>query len=125
MYYWIMLALAVIAEISSTISMKYAQTHSPLLGYIVMAVLISFSFFAFSRAIIKIPLAVSYAIWEGVGLLGIGIASAILFGEYLSTTQMFAIGLMMTGLLLVTFDKGKKTNNQQQESAPPAHHEVA
>ncbi len=120
MYYWFMLALAVLAEVLSTIGMKYAATHSPLLGYIAMAFLISLSFYAFSRAVIRIPLAVSYAIWEGLGLFLIGICGAVFFGEYLTTTQTLAIGLMMTGLLLVTFDKGRnKQGNPQKEAAPP------
>nr|MBP7958875.1 hypothetical protein [Thiopseudomonas sp.] len=38
----------------------------------------------------------------------IGIAGVVLFGEYLSLGEMFAIALMLVGLLLVTFDKGKK-----------------
>lgn len=107
MYYWFMLALAVVAEVISTVGMKYASTSSPVFGYLLMALMISFSFYAFSRAVVHIPLAVSYAIWEGLGLFLIGIAGVVLFGEYLSMGEMFAIGLMLVGLLLVTFDKGQ------------------
>lgn len=112
MYYWLMLALAVIAEVISTIGMKYAATHSPVLGYVVMAVMISLSFYAFSRAIIKIPLAVSYAIWEGLGLFLIGVAGVVFFGENLSSQEIFAISLMLFGLLLITFDKGNKAQDK-------------
>ena len=110
MYYWFMLALAVVAEVVCTVCMKYAATSSPIFGYLVMALMISFSFYAFSRAVVHIPLAVSYAIWEGLGLFLIGIAGVVLFGEYLSLGEMFAIALMLVGLLLVTFDKGKKAD---------------
>lgn len=107
MYYWFMLALAVVAEVVSTVGMKYAATSSPIVGYIVMALMISLSFYAFSRAVVHIPLAVSYAIWEGLGLFLIGVAGVVLFGEYLTLGEMFAIALMLFGLLLVTFDKGQ------------------
>ena len=90
--------------------MKYAATSSPIFGYLMMALMISFSFYAFSRAVVHIPLAVSYAIWEGLGLFLIGIAGVVLFGEYLSLGEMCAIALMLVGLLLVTFDKGKKAD---------------
>ncbi len=112
MYYWVMLALAVVAEVVSTVGMKYASTSSPVFGYIVMALMISLSFYAFSRAVVHIPLAVSYAIWEGLGLFLIGVAGVVLFGEYLSTGEMFAIALMLVGLLLVTFDKGQPAAEQ-------------
>ncbi|HKM37199.1 MAG TPA: SMR family transporter [Thiopseudomonas sp.] len=115
MYYWVMLALAVIAEVISTVGMKYASTSSPVFGYLLMALMISFSFYAFSRAVVHIPLAVSYAIWEGLGLFLIGIAGVVLFGEYLSIGEMFAIGLMLVGLLLVTFDKGKPAEVEEND----------
>ncbi len=116
MYYWIMLALAVLAEVTSTIGMKYAATHSPLLGYLVMAVMITFSMYAFSRAVMHIPLAVSYAVWEGAGLFLIAMAGMLLFGEHLSIGQLLAIGLMMFGLLLITFDQGP-TDEQQDDTS--------
>ncbi len=118
MYYWFMLALAVVAEVLSTVGMKYAATSSPIFGYLMMALMISFSFYAFSRAVVHIPLAVSYAIWEGLGLFLIGIAGVVLFGEYLSLGEMFAIALMLVGLLLVTFDKGKQSETEADEISP-------
>lgn len=123
MYYWFMLALAVVAEVISTVGMKYASTSSPVFGYLLMALMISFSFYAFSRAVMHIPLAVSYAIWEGLGLFLIGIAGVVLFGEYLSMGEMFAIGLMLVGLLLVTFDKGKPVE-EENDMLPVAQPKV-
>lgn len=121
MYYWIMLTLAVIAEVISTLAMKYAMGHSPISGYLLMAVMITFSFFAFSRAVTGISLAVSYAVWEGLGLFLIGIAGMVFFGEHLSSGELAAIALMMFGLLLVTFDKGcKKTPANDKDSRLPA-----
>lgn len=108
MYYWIMLALAVLAEVVSTIGMKFTATSSPFLGYLLMVVMISFSFYAFSRAVLHIPLAVSYAVWEGLGLFLIGLSGVVFFGEYLSLGEILAVALMMFGLMLVTFDKGPK-----------------
>ena len=119
MYYWVMLALAVVAEVISTVGMKYAATSSPVYGYLIMAIMISLSFYAFSRAVVHIPLAVSYAIWEGLGLFLIGVAGVVLFGEYLSLGEMGAIALMLTGLLLVTFDKGQPAAAQDDEVAVP------
>ena len=123
MYYWMMLVLAVVAEVISTVGMKYASTSSPVFGYLLMALMISFSFYAFSRAVVHIPLAVSYAIWEGLGLFLIGIAGVVLFGEYLSIGEMFAIGLMLVGLLLVTFDKGKPVE-EENDMLPAAQPQV-
>lgn len=112
MYYWFMLVLAVAAEIISTVSMKYAASSYSMSGYIFMALMICLSFYAFSRAVVHIPLAISYAVWEGLGLLGIGLAGVLLFGEHLSRGELLAIALMSFGLLLVTFDKGQKASKE-------------
>ncbi|HZJ94358.1 MAG TPA: SMR family transporter [Thiopseudomonas sp.] len=115
MYYWVMLILAVVAEVISTVGMKYASSGSPIFGYLIMAIMISLSFYAFSRAVVRIPLAVSYAVWEGLGLFFIGIAGVVLFGEYLTLVEILAIALMLFGLLLVTFDKGQPEKNKKQQ----------
>lgn len=108
MYSWIMLALAVLAEVASTLGMKYAVNNSPMLGYLFMAVMISISIYFFSKAVVKLSLAVSYAVWEGAGLLLIALAGMLIFNEYLDIAQLLAMAVMLFGLLLVTFDKGEK-----------------
>jgi hypothetical protein len=50
-----------------------------------------------------------------LGLFLIGIAGVVLFGEYLSIGEMFAIGLMLVGLLLVTFDKGQPAEVEEDD----------
>lgn len=117
MYSWIMLALAVLAEVASTLGMKYAVNNSPLLGYLFMAVMISISIYFFSKAVVRLSLAVSYAVWEGAGLLLIALAGMVVFNEYLSLIQLLAMGVMLFGLLLVTFDKGAEVNKTEGETA--------
>lgn len=118
MYYWSMLALAVVAEVISTLGMKFAATSFPILGYLLMAVMISFSFYAFSRAVIRIPLAVSYAVWEGLGLFLIILSGVVFFGEYLSLSELLGVGIMMFGLMLVTFDKGPTKKEEDTVNQP-------
>lgn len=125
MYYWIMLTLAVLAEVISTIGMKFAATSFPILGYLLMAVMISFSFYAFSRAVIRIPLAVSYAVWEGLGLFLIILSGVMFFGEYLSLSELLGVGIMMFGLMLVTFDKGPAEEKDTKKQPVKATQEIS
>ena len=125
MYYWIMLTLAILAEVTSTIGMKFAATTSPALGYLLMAVMISFSFYAFSRAVIRIPLAVSYAIWEGLGLFLIGLSGVVFFGEHLKPNEILAVGIMMFGLMLVTFDKGHTVEDEKAQQPVKLAQEIS
>ncbi|MDU3304354.1 MAG: SMR family transporter, partial [Enterobacter ludwigii] len=44
MFYWILLALAIVAEITGTLSMKWASVSDGNTGFILMLVMISLSY---------------------------------------------------------------------------------
>ncbi len=121
MYYWFMLFLAIITEVASTSFMKMASGNSPVIGYTLMAILISISYFFLSQAVRKIPLAIAYTMWEGLGLLLISLMSWYFFGEAFSTNKLIAMALLMTGMVLMNLgeklsEKQALENEQQQMS---------
>ncbi len=81
MFYWILLALAIIAEITGTLSMKWASVSDGNTGFILMLVMISLSYIFLSFAVKKIALGVAYALWEGIGILLITLFSVLIFDE--------------------------------------------
>jgi spermidine export protein MdtJ len=54
MFYWILLALAIIAEITGTLSMKWASVSDGNTGFILMLVMISLSYIFLSFAVKKL-----------------------------------------------------------------------
>ena len=84
MFYWILLALAIVAEITGTLSMKWASVSGGHTGFILMLVMIALSYIFLAFAVKKIALGVAYALWEGIGILLITIFSVLLFDETLS-----------------------------------------
>lgn len=75
MFYWILLALAIVAEITGTLSMKWASVSGGHTGFILMLVMIALSYIFLAFAVKKIALGVAYALWEGIGILLITIFS--------------------------------------------------
>ena len=69
MFYWILLALAIVAEITGTLSMQWASVSDGNTGFILMLVMIALSYIFLSFAVKKIALGVAYALWEGIGIL--------------------------------------------------------
>lgn len=65
MFYWILLGLAIAAEITGTLSMKWASVGHGNSGFILMLVMIALSYIFLSFAVKKIALGVAYALWEG------------------------------------------------------------
>ncbi len=113
MYYWLMLLLAIITEVASTSFMKLASESNPALGYTIMAVLISISYYCLAQAVKKIPLALAYTMWEGVGLLLISFMSWLIFNEAFSLAKIMAITALLTGLVLMNI--GEKLSEKQEK----------
>jgi spermidine export protein MdtJ len=101
MFYWILLALAIVAEITGTLSMKWASVSDGNTGFILMLVMISLSYIFLSFAVKKIALGVAYALWEGVGILLITLFSVMLFDEALSTMKIAGLTTLVAGIVLI------------------------
>jgi len=101
MIYWLFLALAVIAEITGTLSMKWASINDDLSGFILMLVMIALSYILLAFAVKKIALGVAYALWEGVGILLITLFSVVLFDEPLSLMKLAGLAMLAAGIVLI------------------------
>ena len=100
MFYWILLALAIVAEITGTLSMKWASVSGGHTGFILMLVMIALSYIFLAFAVKKIALGVAYALWEGIGILLITIFSVLLFDETLSTIKIAGLVTLVAGIAL-------------------------
>lgn len=114
MYHWFMLVIAIITEVISTLSMKLSAVSHPKLGFAIMAVMISLSYLALARAVLRLPLALTYAIWEGMGVVLVTLGGYWFFKEHLTPTHIAAIGLMLFGLMLMTWDSEGGKNEEEQ-----------
>ena len=101
MFYWILLALAIVAEITGTLSMKWASVSGGHTGFILMLVMIALSYIFLAFAVKKIALGVAYALWEGIGILFITLFSVLLFDETLSTLKVAGLASLVVGIVLI------------------------
>ncbi|WP_342320793.1 multidrug/spermidine efflux SMR transporter subunit MdtJ [Kosakonia sp. BYX6] len=101
MIYWILLALAIIAEITGTLSMKWASINGSHSGFILMLVMIALSYILLSFAVKKIALGVAYALWEGIGIVLITVLSVVLFDEPLSPLKAAGLTTLVIGIVLI------------------------
>lgn len=100
MFYWILLGLAIAAEITGTLSMKWASVGHGNSGFILMLVMIALSYI-FLVSLLKIALGVAYALWEGIGILFITLVSVLLFDETLSTMKVAGLVSLVLGIVLI------------------------
>lgn len=108
MFYWILLALAIIAEITGTLSMKWASVSGGHTGFILMLAMIALSYIFLPLRLKMIALGVAYALWEGIGILLITLFSVLLFDESLSLLKIAGLTTLVIGIVLIKSGTQKK-----------------
>ncbi|OTA15667.1 spermidine export protein MdtJ [Xenorhabdus vietnamensis] len=107
MIYWIFLALAIVAEVIGTLSMKQASVSGDFTGMIVMYTMITTSYILLAIAVKKVALGVAYALWEGIGILFITAFSVLWFNESLSLMKIGGLILLIAGIALIKIGSKK------------------
>ncbi|WP_233201314.1 SMR family transporter [Chromobacterium alticapitis] len=82
--------------------MAVAARSDSYLGYAWMAGALALSYYLLSLALRAISVGVAYAVWEGLGLVGLTLVSVWLFGEKLVPQELAGLGLALLGLACVT-----------------------
>ena len=71
------------------------------MGWLMLGLAIATSFALLGQALKTIGAGVAYAIWSGVGTVGIAIAAAVLFGERLTLPIMAGMALVIAGVIVM------------------------
>jgi len=109
-HHWYCLIAAIALETGGTLTMKLAQSwsfaHAPALGLTVMWLAIGLSYIFLSHAITGIPVGVTFAFWEGLGLTCITLGSVFFLDESLTPRRMLGLACVLAGALLVNAGTG-------------------
>ena len=74
---WIFLAMAIFSEVVATSSLKSTEGFTNLIPSVIVLVGYSAAFYFLSLTLNEIPVGIAYAIWSGVGIVGIAIVAMI------------------------------------------------
>ncbi|MDC9588886.1 multidrug/spermidine efflux SMR transporter subunit MdtJ [Xenorhabdus sp. XENO-10] len=121
MIYWIFLALAIVAEVIGTLSMKQASVSGDFAGMIVMYTMIITSYILLAIAIKKVALGVAYALWEGIGILFITAFSVVWFNESLSLMKIGGLTLLIAGIALIKVGSKKAPDHASNNTSTPSN----
>ncbi|MEG3176126.1 multidrug efflux SMR transporter [Sphingomonas sp. RB3P16] len=96
---WLILGIAVVTEIIWALSLKWAAMHG---GWLAGAVPVTLSFVnmgLLALAMRGLPAGTAYAVWTGLGAVGVTILGVMLFGEKLNAPQVGFIALIIVGVV--------------------------
>ena len=98
---WILLSIAIAAEILGTLSLKASDGLSklwPSLG-VLIGYALAFSLMAISLK--KLDVGITYAIWSGVGIIGAAIGGVIFFDQHLSRMTIIGMAIIIVGVVVM------------------------
>lgn len=96
---WILLFSAGFAEIVFALSLKYNEGFTKLWPSIATMASGACSFYLLVLAIKTLPLGTSYAVWTGMGAVGVAILGIILFKEPADWYRLLSITLVIVGII--------------------------
>ena len=96
---WLILGVAVVTEIIWALSLKWAAMQGSLLASAVPITLSFVNMGLLALAMRGLPAGTAYAVWTGLGAVGVAVFGVILFGEKLNPVQIGFIGLIIVGVV--------------------------
>jgi len=95
---WFTLFIAGLFECGWAIGLKYTQGFSRLLPSALTLGAMLASVVLLSIAMKKIPVGTAYAVWTGIGAVGVAILGMALFGESREWPRLVCMALIVTGV---------------------------
>lgn len=96
---WIALAIAGFFEIVWAVALKYSEGFTKLWPSVIFGIAAWLSFAFLSQALKTIPIGTAYAIWTGVGAVGIAIIGMAWFKEPTDLLRVICIALIVAGIV--------------------------
>ena len=96
---WIYLLLAGIFEIGFAIGLKYTEGFTRLWPSVGTVVAAGISLWLLTQALRTIPVGTAYAVWTGIGAVGVAALGVMLFSESASPARLGCIALIVAGVV--------------------------
>ena len=96
---WVFLFVAGFSEIIFAVSLKYNEGFTKLYPSIVTCISGGASFYLLMLAIKTLPLGTAYAIWTGIGAVGVAILGIFLFKESMEWFRILSISFIVVGIV--------------------------
>lgn len=112
---WLLLAGAIVTEVTGSLSLKAALEHPPF--YVVVALGYGAAFLLLALVLrAGMPIGVAYGIWGACGVALTALLSAVIFGEPLTPLMILGMALVIVGVLCVEIGSGRALRAAGEEA---------
>lgn len=99
---WVLLILAIGAEVVATLSLKASDGFSRLWPSVTVVVGYGIAFTLLAFALKTLDVGPAYALWAGLGTVGAAIGGWLVFSERLSVLTLVGIAVVVVGVVAIT-----------------------
>jgi len=112
---WLILFIAGLFETVWAVSLKYSDGFTRLWPTVITIAAMAVSLYLLALALKSLPLGSAYAVWTGVGALGVVIYGIIAFGESKDLLKLLFIAMILGGIIGLRSVSEKKSAQQKTE----------
>lgn len=98
---YLYLAIAIIAEVIATSSLKASAEFTKLWPSVAVIVGYGAAFYFMTLALRQIPLGLTYAVWSGLGIVLVTLVGALLYNEKPDIPALIGMGLIIAGVMVI------------------------
>jgi len=96
---WLCLLTAGLFECGWAIGLKYTDGFTKLVPSVLTVMAMAISLWLLAIAMKSIPIGTAYAVWTGVGAVGVAILGMVLFGESRDMARVVCLLLIVAGIV--------------------------
>jgi small multidrug resistance pump len=98
---YLYLALAIIAEVAATSALKASEEFTRLWPSLVVIAGYGIAFYLMTLVLRSIPVGVTYALWSGIGIVLVVLASMVLYKQIPDFPAVIGMGLIVAGVIII------------------------
>ncbi|NGN65940.1 QacE family quaternary ammonium compound efflux SMR transporter [Streptomyces sp. A7024] len=96
---WVLLVVAALLELVWASALKQSEGFTRLLPTLIGVPVCLLSVVVLTVALRQLPVGTAYAVWVGLGALGVAVAGIVALGESASPARLACLGLILAGVI--------------------------
>jgi len=98
---YLYLAVAIVAEVIATSALKKTAQFTRLWPTVIVGVGYLLAFYCLTNVLERIPVGVTYAIWSGLGIVLVTLASIVLYGQKPDFPAALGMAFIVAGVMIM------------------------
>ena len=96
---WLYLLIAGIFEVCWAVGIKYCHGFKITFPLLLVIISMGISIIFLGLATKTIPMSIAYAVWTGIGIVGVFIYGLLIFKDPISTSSIVFISMILIGII--------------------------